>query len=107
MIANTPMRVSASASFGRSNLQPEDGVAVVGERGSGGAGSVAGSAWRRAGERRASTHPAFGPPSPSSPNMADSSRLLPLCACDRPDILSRLCDDAFAPLAAPAPGAGP
>ena len=37
MIANTPMRVSASASFGRSNLQPEDGVAVVGERGSGGA----------------------------------------------------------------------
>ena len=43
MIANTPTRVSASASFGRSNLQREDGAVLVGERGSGGAGSVAGS----------------------------------------------------------------
>ena len=59
MIANTPTRVSASASFGRSNLQREDGAVVVGERGSGGAGSVAGSVWRRAGERRVSTRPAF------------------------------------------------
>ena len=31
MIANTPTRVSASASFGRSNLQREDGAVLVGE----------------------------------------------------------------------------
>ena len=43
MIANTPTRVSASASFGRSNLQPEDGAVLVDERRGGGAGSVAGS----------------------------------------------------------------
>ena len=63
---------------------------MVGERGDGGVGSVWGG---RVGAGRAlvSTHPAFGPPSPSSPNMADIIRFLPFCACDRPDILSRLC----------------
>ena len=64
---------------------------MVGERGDGGVGSVWGG---RVGAERAlmRTHPAFGPPSPSSPNMADIIRFLPFCACDRPDILSRLCD---------------
>jgi hypothetical protein len=61
--------------------------------------SVATAVWGRRGAGRfgagralVSTHPAFGPPSPSSPNMAAIIRFLPFCACDRPDILSRLCD---------------
>ena len=50
MIANTPMRVSASASFGRSNLQREDGGVVVGERGSSVAGSGVAPGGRATGE---------------------------------------------------------
>ena len=50
MIANTPTRVSASASFGRSNLQREDGAVLVGERGGGGAGSGVAPGGRAPGE---------------------------------------------------------
>ena len=64
---------------------------MVGERGGGGVGGV-GSGVLVPGGALVSTHPDFGPPSPSSPNMAAISRFLPFCACDRPDILSRLCD---------------
>ena len=64
---------------------------MVGERGDGGVGGV-GWGVLVPGGALVSTHPDFGPPSPSSPNMAAISRFLPFCACDRPDILSRLCD---------------
>ena len=73
---------------------------MVGERGDGGVGR------RGVGRFGAlvGTHPAFGPPSPSSPNMAAIIRFLPFCACDRPDILSRLCD--VLPSLAAWPGTG-
>ena len=76
---------------------------MVGERGDGGVGRR-GVGRFGAGRALVGTHPAFGPPSPSSPNMAAIIRFLPFCACDRPDILSRLCD--VLPSLAAWPGTG-